>query len=74
MLTPVVPIGYAVPNDRDRYVEGREWDTNMIVARELYDHIEDADESRKLRPPRKRRDCVPAVTGSTAGLARGFSC
>jgi len=38
-------MGYAVRTDRYRYVEWREWDSGNVVARELYEHPKDADES-----------------------------
>ncbi|MBN2580964.1 MAG: sulfatase [Pirellulales bacterium] len=41
-------MGYAVRTDRYRYVEWREWKTGKAVARELYDHQKDPDETRNV--------------------------
>ncbi|MBN1588595.1 MAG: DUF4976 domain-containing protein, partial [Pirellulales bacterium] len=41
-------MGYAVRTDRFRYVEWREWKTDKIVARELYDHDKDPMETRNV--------------------------
>lgn len=41
-------MGYAVRTKRYRYVEWREWDSKMIVARELYDHETDPHEMQNL--------------------------
>ncbi len=37
-------MGYAVRTDRYRYVEWREWKTDKVLARELYDHQRDPNE------------------------------
>lgn len=41
-------MGYAVRTERYRYVEWREWKTQDVVARELYDHASDPQESRNI--------------------------
>lgn len=41
-------MGYAVRTDRYRYVEWRAWDTQRVVARELYDHDADPNEMRNV--------------------------
>jgi iduronate 2-sulfatase len=41
-------MGYAVRTDRYRYVEWREWDSQQVVARELYDHTSDPLEARNV--------------------------
>ena len=41
-------MGYAVRTKRYRYVEWREWESKKVVARELYDHASDANESRNI--------------------------
>ena len=51
-------MGYAVRTDRYRYVEWREWKTGRVVARELYDHHEDADEMTNLAPKPTYDDLV----------------
>lgn len=39
-------MGYSIRTDRHRYTEWRDWSTGAIVARELYDHATDPDETR----------------------------
>jgi iduronate 2-sulfatase len=41
-------MGYAVRTDRYRYVEWQDWETRVVVARELYDHRNDPFESRNI--------------------------
>ena len=41
-------MGYAVRTERYRYVEWREWETQSVVARELYDHETDPHESLNI--------------------------
>jgi arylsulfatase A-like enzyme len=41
-------MGYAVRTDRHRYVEWRNWKTDVVQARELYDHETDHDETKNL--------------------------
>ena len=41
-------MGYAVRTDRFRYVEWREWDSQQVIARELYDHATDPAEMRNV--------------------------
>ena len=41
-------MGYALRTDRFRYVEWREWESREIVARELYDHETDPQETRNV--------------------------
>ena len=41
-------MGYAMKTDRFRYVEWREWKTQKIVSRELYDHQTDPDEMQNV--------------------------
>ena len=41
-------MGYAVRTDRHRYVEWRNWNTDVVQARELYDHEKDHDENKNL--------------------------
>jgi iduronate 2-sulfatase len=41
-------MGYALRTKRFRYVEWQEWETGKVEARELYDHSEDADESKNI--------------------------
>ena len=41
-------MGYSVRSDRFRYTEWRDWKTGQTVARELYDHQTDPDETRNI--------------------------
>lgn len=41
-------MGYSVRTDRFRYTEWRDWKTGETLARELYDHRLDPDETRNL--------------------------
>lgn len=38
-------MGYSVRSATHRYTEWRDWKTGQTVARELYDHIRDPDET-----------------------------
>ena len=41
-------MGYAIRTTRYRYVEWRSWESREVVARELYDHQNDAHEMRNI--------------------------
>lgn len=41
-------MGYAMRTRRYRYVEWREWDTNQVLTRELYDHDADPHETQNV--------------------------
>ncbi len=41
-------MGYSIRTERFRYTEWRNWQSGETVARELYDHREDSDETRNL--------------------------
>ncbi len=41
-------MGYSIRTDRFRYTEWRDWQTGAVMARELYDHAADADETRNV--------------------------
>lgn len=41
-------MGYAVRTDRYRYVEWRQWESQQVVARELYDHEFDLHETQNV--------------------------
>ncbi len=56
-------MGYAVRNERYRYVEWRKRGTNEVIARELYDHQTDPDEDRNVASD-------PANKGVVEKLAR----
>lgn len=55
-------MGYAVRTDRCRYVEWREWKRKELLARELYDHSEDARETANLAE-RKEHSAAVARLG-----------
>ena len=56
-------MGYSVRIERYRYTEWRDWKTGEVVARELYDHLNDSGETRNLA----------AHTAHAAGLAAGIA-
>lgn len=41
-------MGYSIRTDRFRYTEWRDWKTGATIARELYDHEADPDETRNV--------------------------
>jgi iduronate 2-sulfatase len=41
-------MGYSIRTDRFRYTEWRDWQSGVTVARELYDHESDPDETRNI--------------------------
>lgn len=50
-------MGYSLRSEAFRYVEWRDWKTGAVVARELYDHAADPDETRNLAGhPQRRAD------------------
>jgi iduronate 2-sulfatase len=50
-------MGYSIRTERFRYTEWRDWKSGETVARELYDHRRDPDETRNLaNDPAHRRD------------------
>jgi len=51
-------MGYALRTHRYRYVEWRDWKSNQVVARELYDHRFDPDESYNLAAESKHATTV----------------
>ncbi len=60
-------MGYAVRTDRYRYVEWREWDSKQVVARELYDHRSDPQETRNVAGRSGHNDVVQAMARVLAG-------
>ena len=51
-------MGYAVRTNRYRYVEWRDWKTEEIVARELYDHENDPREMRNVAKLERNRETI----------------
>ena len=41
-------MGYAIRTDRYRYVRWQKWDSNQVVAQELYDHQSDPGETKNV--------------------------
>jgi iduronate 2-sulfatase len=56
-------MGYAVRTDRYRYIEWREWKTKRVVARELYDHDSDPDETRNVATQRAGTEAIRELAG-----------
>jgi iduronate 2-sulfatase len=61
-------MGYSIRSATHRYTEWRDWKTGETVARELYDHRTDPDETRNLAG----RDDHAAVLERHAGLLKGM--
>ncbi len=57
-------MGYAMRTRRYRYVEWREWDSKKIVARELYDHESDDEETRNIANDSKYGDAIQVLAGT----------
>lgn len=51
-------MGYAVRTDRFRYIEWREWESQRVVARELYDHDADPLECRNVAAQAQHAEAV----------------
>ncbi len=61
-------MGYALRTERYRYVEWREWETGKVVARELYDHSQDADEMMNIAANPEHKSIVQDLSRTlTAG-------
>jgi iduronate 2-sulfatase len=63
-------MGYSLRTDRYRYTEWRDWRSGEIVARELYDHETDPDETINVADSRNRS---AAVTGLHRRLGEAVS-
>ena len=56
-------MGYSVRTDRFRYTEWRDWKSGNTIARELYDHGADPDETRNVAAdPRLVRDVAACAS------------
>jgi iduronate 2-sulfatase len=51
-------MGYALRTDNYRYVEWREWETGTVVARELYEHPKDKNETVNVAERPEYKDTV----------------
>jgi len=51
-------MGYAIRTQRFRYVEWRRYDSGAVLARELYDHDVDPDETTNVAADRARQQTV----------------
>jgi arylsulfatase A-like enzyme len=51
-------MGYAVRTQRYRYVEWRQWESKIVLARELYDHETDPHEMHNIASQPLRRESV----------------
>jgi iduronate 2-sulfatase len=56
-------MGYSVRTDRFRYTEWRDWKTGETIARELYDHWTDPDETRNVAGDPNRAQDVAGCAG-----------
>jgi arylsulfatase A-like enzyme len=54
-------MGYAVRSERYRYVEWRKKSSNEVVARELYDHLNDPDENTNIAADERSRRTVEGM-------------
>ena len=55
-------MGYALRTDRYRYVEWRDWESQGVVARELYDHLHDPSEQKNLAEVESLRTKVRSLS------------
>jgi iduronate 2-sulfatase len=60
-------MGYAVRTNRRRYVEWRRWESQQVVARELYDHDADPHETCNIADQRGQRTTVDELSQILAG-------
>lgn len=56
-------MGYAVRTHRYRYVEWREWNSQQVLARELYDHDSDPHETRNVAGHREHGQAIRELAG-----------
>ncbi len=59
-------MGYAIRTDRYRYVQWLDWKTKKVVARELYDHKVDQNESQNLAEKEEYRQTVAELATQLA--------
>jgi iduronate 2-sulfatase len=67
-------MGYSLRTDRFRYAEWRDWKTGATVARELYDHQSDPEETRNVAEALEHADEVKklaAMLESAKPVVRG---
>ena len=70
-------MGYAVRTNGHRYVEWREWESQNVVAVELYDHGLDSDEMKNVAGQAEQQQTVQRLSqilssGWQAALPRGL--
>ncbi|MCA9034100.1 MAG: sulfatase [Planctomycetaceae bacterium] len=51
-------MGYSIRSATHRYTEWRDWKTGQTTDRELYDHVNDPDETRNIANQAEQRDVV----------------
>jgi iduronate 2-sulfatase len=61
-------MGYSLRTNRHRYIEWRDWNDGAVIARELYDHETDPDETRNVAGVAENAAAVKAA----AELLKGF--
>ena len=61
-------MGYSLRTDRFRYTEWRNFDTGALVARELYDHSIDPDETVNLASVDRYADYLPELADHLEGM------
>ena len=60
-------MGYAIRTSRYRYVQWRNWESQQILARELYDHQNDPHEMRNLASQAGHQDTLKTLSQLLAG-------
>ncbi|MDP6547163.1 MAG: iduronate sulfatase, partial [Phycisphaerae bacterium] len=55
-------MGYSMRTDSYRYTEWRQWNTKKVIARELYDHRNDAKEMVNLAADKEHQATVEKLS------------
>ena len=61
-------MGYSIRTDRYRYTEWRKFKSKEILARELYDHQTDPDETKNLAEEEAREKTIQSLHGQLSRL------
>ena len=61
-------MGYSVRTDRYRYTEWREFSDDSVIARELYDHRTDSDETQNLAARRENAELIQQLSAEIIPL------